>query len=234
LNGIFITATDTEAGKTIVTGMLANYLLQKKLNVVTQKWIQTGSNDSAGDIDTHLKLMKKTKSNFKNYLPLMTPYSFKLPASPHLAAKKENKNINSNKIKQSFKKLSDNFDFVLVEGIGGALVPVNTKSLVIDIAKDLSLDVILVAQNKLGAINHTLLTVEALKKRNFNILGIIFNNIARIRNPSILQDNPNIIKSLSKQNVLGTIPWSNNKSLLQKAFNPIGRKIYAQLKRKYQ
>ncbi len=223
MKGIFVTGTDTGVGKSIVTGLLAKYLRQKGYRVVTQKWVQTGSCFSA-DINLHLKIMGVSKGAIKGHLDSVCPYVFKLPASPHLAAKAENKKINIARIKQSFKSLSSKFDTVIVEGIGGALVPVNEKRLVIDIAKELSLPVLVVAQNKIGAINHILMTIEVLKQRKMKILGIIFNNCPG-QNKLVLQDNPEIIRKITKQKILGVLPWNKKLDLLYKKFLPIAAKI---------
>lgn len=232
MKAVLITATDTSAGKTVVCGLLARYLLNKDYRVVTQKWIQTGTTDPPTDIAAHLELMGKTNADIKNYLTDMTPYTFKLPASPHLAAALEKRKINAEKIKNSFQRLSCNFDFVIVEGTGGALVPFNKKSLVIDIAKELNLPAIIVVKNKLGAINHTLLTIEAIKSRGMKILGIIFNNQFEEKNKAILVDNPKIIRKLSGEKTLGTLPWQNNPNLLHRAFVPIGNELFDQITRK--
>jgi dethiobiotin synthetase len=225
MKAVFITGTDTEVGKTIVCGLLGRYLLEKGCNAVTQKWIQTGSDDYPIDIAAHLKIMGLKKSDYQNYLADIAPYVFKLPASPHLAAAVEKKKISAVKIRNSFKGLTKQFDFVIAEGIGGALVPFNKKRLVIDIADELDLPVIIVAQNKLGAINHTLLTIEAIKARGMNILGIIFNGQKQKADKIILDDNPQIIKSLSKEKILGYLPWQKNVDLLYNAFKPIGEKV---------
>ena len=113
---------------------------------------------------------------------------------------------------------------MIVEGIGGALVPVNEKRLVIDIAKDLSMPVLVVAQNKLGAINHILMTIEVLKHRKMKILGILFNN-CHGQNKLILRDNPDIVKKITGQNILGVLPWNKRFDLLYKKFLPIAKKI---------
>lgn len=223
MKGIFVTGTDTGVGKSIVTGFLAKYLREKGYKVITQKWVQTGSRFSA-DINLHLKIMGVSKSVIKEYLDCICPYIFKLSASPHLAAKAENKKIEIARIKQSFKILSSKFDFVIVEGIGGALVPVNDKRLVIDIANELGLPVLVVAQNKLGAINHTLMTIEVLKQRKMKILGIVFNNCPG-QNKSVLQDNPEIIRKMTKQNILGVLPWNRRLDLLYRKFLPLAAKI---------
>lgn len=225
MKGIFVTGTDTGVGKSIVTGFLAKYLREKGCKVVTQKWVQTGSRFSA-DINLHLKIMGVSKSLIKEHLDCVCPYIFKLPASPHLAAKAEHKKIKIAKIKKSFKLLSSKFDFVIVEGIGGALVPLNEKHLVIDIAKELGLPVLVVAQNKLGAINHILMTIEVLSKRKMKILGVLFNN-CQGQDKLILKDNPDIIRKITGQNILGVLPWNKRFSLLYKRFLPIAGKIIA-------
>ncbi len=223
MKGIFVTGTDTGAGKSIITGLLAKYLREKGYKVVTQKWVQTGSRFSA-DVNLHLKIMGVSRGAIKDDLACICPYVFKLPASPHLAAKAENKKINIARIKQSFKRLSSKFDFVIVEGIGGALVPVNEKRLVIDIAKELGLPVLVVAQNKIGAINHILMTIEVLKQRKMKILGIVFNNCPS-QNRLVLQNNPEIIRKITKQKILGVLPWNKRRDLLYKKFLPIAAKI---------
>lgn len=225
MNIIFVAGTDTGVGKTIVTGLLSRYLLEKGYRVVTQKWIQTGCKGYSGDIDIHLNFMRKKKEEFGNYFSSMMPYTFKFASSPHLAASLEKKRISILKIKESLKTLCEHFDFVIVEGMGGLLVPLNAKELLIDVVGELNLPVLLVAGNRLGVINHTLLSIEALKIRDIKILGIIFNNILKDEKSIILKDNPKIVNNLTGVTVLGILPWINNPYQLQKRFIPIGSKI---------
>lgn len=224
MRGIFITGTDTGVGKSIVTGLLAKYLRGKGYKVITQKWVQTGSCVCA-DINLHLKIMGVAKGVIREHLDRVCPYVFKLPASPHLAAISEKRKINVARIKESFKSLVSKFDFVIVEGVGGALVPVNQKTLLIDIARHLKLPVLVVAQNKLGAINHILMTIEVLKHRKMKILGIVFNNCPD-QDKLVLKDNPDIVKKITGQNILGVLPWNKNFDLLYKKFLPLARKIH--------
>src|SRR3989338_6203609 len=86
VNVIFVAGTDTGTGKTVITGLLACYLLKKGFKVVTQKWIQTGNRSFSRDIGMHLKLMGKRKKDFSGYFSSMMPYIFRYPSSPHLAA----------------------------------------------------------------------------------------------------------------------------------------------------
>lgn len=221
---IFIAGTDTGVGKTVVTGLLSCFLLREGYRVVTQKWVQTGHSNFCSDIDIHLSFMGKGKKDFQSYLPFMAPYVFRFVSSPHLAASLEKKRVDLVKIKESLTTLND-FDFVVVEGIGGLLVPLNAESLLIDVIEELSLPVLIVAGNKLGVINHTLLSIEALKSRGIEILGIVFNNISKKENRIILKDNPKIVKKFAQEAVLGILPYSRNPFQLKKRFYPIGKKI---------
>lgn len=225
MKAIFVTGTDTGVGKSVVTGCLFRYLTQKGYNVITQKWVQTGSDSLlSSDIGMHFKISRRALNQVKEYLPLILPNLFKTPASPHLASRLENKKIDSEKIKKSFRSLSKMFDFVIVEGAGGALVPINKDKLLIDIVKELKLPVLIVAGNKLGAINHTLLTIESLNARKIKILGLVFNNLWK-QNSLILKDNPRIVKALTGCNILGSLAQGPNYEKIFKNFIPIGNKI---------
>ena len=229
MKAMFITGTDTGVGKTIVTGCLTRYLSEKGHNVITQKWIQTGCNAfSHSDIATHLKIMGRKAAAIKKELPYVLPHMFKHASSPHLASKIEGRRISAGKIVKSFNFLSRHFDFGIVEGVGGAMVPFTDKRLVIDIVKELNVPVIIVAGNKLGAINHTLLTIEALRARKVKILGLVFNNMGK-GDKLILEDNPRIIKALSGQIIFGTLPWEPSYKKLYKRFTPIGERIFKRL-----
>lgn len=229
MRGVFVIGTDTGVGKTIVTGLLAKFLDDKGYKVITQKWVETGSVGFSKDVSLHLKLIGKKKQELKNYLADISPYTFKFPSSPHLASSLERRKISVERIKKSFKSLEKAFDFVVVEGVGGALVPLTKRKLVIDVAKELNLPVLVVVGNKLGAINHTLLTVEALKARKMKIAGIVFNNLRGKGSNIILKDNPKIVESVSGVKVLGSLPWVKDTDRLYKNFRKIGKKILSNL-----
>ena len=178
---IFVAGTDTSVGKTFITKLLERRLSGQGYKVATQKWVETGVKKSAA------------------------VYSFKLAASPHLAARAEGKAVKIKKIRASLKRLSKKFDIVIVEGTGGLLVPLTEKKLFIDVVKELRLPVLLVAANRVGAINHTLLSLEALRARKMNVLGVVFNNIPGRGNRLVLKDNPEIVKKF-----IGKVPiWIN-------------------------
>ncbi len=225
MKAIFVTGTDTGVGKTVVTGCLARFLKEKGYAVITQKWIETGCEEEfSRDVMEHLKIMGSNIGSISGYLRHVSPYVFTTASSPHLASSIEKRKINADKIIKSFKLLSGYFDFVIVEGVGGALVPLDKKRLVIDIARHLDLPVLVVAQNKLGAINHTLLTIEALQSRRLKVMGIVFNN-SKGEKKEILRDNPRIIKSHVKQQIFGILPWVAGQKKLYRRFIPIGEAI---------
>jgi len=197
-----ILGTSTNCGKTYVTGLLAKFFYEQGIKVITQKWVQTGAKSFSPDVKKHLKIAGIPFSEIKKYKDLVNPYCFKFPASPHLAAKMENKKINPSKIIKAYQKLAAEFDLVLVEGAGGVLVPLTENVLLIDLVKKLNLPVLLVIDNKLGAINETLLSIEALQKRKINILGLVFNQRKKNVPQQILGDN---IKTISQ--LYSNIPW---------------------------
>ena len=228
---IFITGTDTGVGKTMVSGMLARALLEEGQNVITQKWIQTGSDTFSDDIDTHLELMKRKREDIEGCMQDVAPYVLSFPSSPHLAAEIEKTSIDAEKIKNSFLRLKSKFDFVVVEGSGGLKVPISDKTLMVDIVDDLKIPTIIVAENKLGAINQTLLTVDALKERNMPILGIIFNRLSEgMWDEIVLKDNKSIVERISQVQVLGELGFSRNFDFLYEGFRRIAVRILEKVK----
>ena len=225
---IFIAGTDTGVGKTIVTGLTGKFFLDSGYKTITQKWVQTGKQP---DIDEHIKIMGLNRKNLIKYAPLMCPYHFKFPSSPHLASSLEKKTIKKEKIKQDFFTLENFFNIVIVEATGGVLVPLSRSLFIIDIVKELSIPVVLIAGNKLGTINHTLLSIEALKKRKIKILGIIFNNFENNCPDKILENNPIIIRGITGESILGVLPYTKNMDLLYQKFVHIGENLIHRIKK---
>ncbi len=226
---VFVIGTDTGVGKTIITGLLGRFLLNQGINVIVQKWIQTGSINYPSDLDTSLSLMAVKRKDIGNNIKKLNSYNLKLPASPHLAAQAEKRKLRPDKIINDFKLIEKKYDFTIAETAGGALVPLNQSTLIIDIAKKLKLPVLIVAANKLGAINHTFLTVEAVRRRKMEISGVIFNNLTKGGNKLIKEDNIKIIKKLTGAKVLGSLSYSKDGKNLYNNFLPIGKKFLSGL-----
>lgn len=195
---IFISGIDTDCGKTVATGLLAKYLHAKEKKVITQKLVQTGCIDVSEDILAHRKIMNiKLLEEDKNHLTC--PYIFKLPSSPHLAARIENIEIDFNIITNSTKKLLEKFDIVLLEGAGGLLVPLNHNFTTFDYIKKNYYPIILVSSSKLGSINHTLLSLELIKNKGLDLIGLIYNEFPD-KNPIITEDSKLYLKNYLRSN----------------------------------
>lgn len=193
----FITGIDTDAGKSVATGMLAKYLRSKGVNVITQKLIQTGCVGVSEDIITHRKLMgielQHVDVDFTT-----CPQVFTYPCSPHLAAEIDSREIDFDAIKASTQKLESMYEKVLLEGAGGLMVPITRSYYTIDYIADNQLPVILVTSSKLGSINHTLLSLEALFARNIEVAGIIYNKYPA-GSPQITADSIRVVEDFISQ-----------------------------------
>ncbi|PID72146.1 MAG: dethiobiotin synthase [Desulfobulbus propionicus] len=183
---IAITGVDTDVGKSIVTGLLAHYLKGQGKEVTTLKLVQTGCTEHAEDILLHRKLMGEPLSAFDKK-GTTCPYLFPFPASPHLAAKMVKKSITTQVLDEATTALQQAYQFLLVEGAGGLMVPLNDQSLLIDYFKEKGYPVVLVTSSRLGSINHTRLSLEALKHRNMKVLGLVYN-LHNPGDPPIVQD----------------------------------------------
>jgi dethiobiotin synthetase len=142
---------------------------------------------------------------------LYAEYQFNLPASPHLAAEKENKEIDKQIILTKIQELKSKYDYLLIEGAGGLLVPITRSYTIADLMKEIGEPVIVVARAALGTINHTSLTIEALKARDIQIKGIILN---QYKDSEIEKDNKRIIAETYDVKILATIPQSDNLNTL--------------------
>ncbi len=170
---LFITGTDTGVGKTYATGLLGRVLLQEGFRVITQKPIQTGA-QKPEDLMLHRKLMNLPADD-EELLSLTNPYLFSYPAAPETAARLEGKKVSLLHLKKTLESLNKRYDFVLVEGAGGLDVPLNEKETFLDLFSYFLAPVVVVSSARLGTINHTVLTVEALKRRGLYVYGLIYN-----------------------------------------------------------
>jgi dethiobiotin synthetase len=186
----FITGIDTDAGKTIITGAMGRYLHEKGVKVITQKLAQTGCVGISEDIQSHRALMKIDLLS-EDYEALTCPYVFEFPSSPHLAAKREGQSINPELLNAATAELKNRFDCVLVEGVGGLMVPLNEELNLVDYLKACDYPIILVTSGKIGSINHTLLTLEVCANKGLKVVGLVFNHFAST-NDTITADTLNL------------------------------------------
>ncbi|AVM53458.1 dethiobiotin synthase [Bacteroides zoogleoformans] len=190
----FISGIDTDAGKSYCTAWYACQLNGGDRRVITQKFIQTGNTGHSEDIDLHRRIMGT------GYLPedhegLTMPEIFSYPCSPHLAARIDKRAIDFDKIERATKELARRYDVVLVEGAGGLMVPLTEDFLTIDYVAEKKYPLIFVTSGKLGSINHTLLSLEAVKNRGITLHAVLYNLYPTVEDKTIQDDTMRYIRN---------------------------------------
>jgi dethiobiotin synthase len=181
----FITGTDTNVGKTVVSAMLC-----AALDAIYWKPVQTGTEDGS-DRSTVMRLAQLARDR-----TLPETYRFVPPVSPHLAARRAGVKIDLRKIALPEIGAREN---LIVEGAGGALVPINEKELMTDLMAHLKFPVLLVTRTALGTINHTLLSLQALRAAKLNVRGVIMVGKRDV-------ENHKAIEYYGKTSVIGILP----------------------------
>ncbi len=167
MNLLFVTATNTNVGKTYTTLKLIESFSKQGILVGVCKPIETGVITDPLDAKELLRAVQKYNPKFKTLKPKeITAYTFPLPAAPFCADVKQT--INIEVIKNKINQLQKLCDLLIIEGAGGLMVPITKKYMMIDLAKELNLKTLLVTPSKLGCINDTLLSIEALKAKNIS------------------------------------------------------------------
>lgn len=194
--GYFVTGTDTGIGKTYVSTLLFKGV--SKIGGTYYKPVQSGAFEMFGKL-TSPDVEFVCDFNKIPYDSEMTTYLLKSEVSPHLAAEIDGVEIDPNKIINDWEELKEKYSTVIVEGAGGLYVPIiRSKFYMYDLMKLLNIPAIVVASNKVGSINHTMMTINSLKSMGIKIQGIIFNRIEKHYDcTGYEQDNINIIKEMS-------------------------------------
>lgn len=198
LKGIFVVGTDTGVGKTVVAAGIAGALYRKGIHVGVMKPISSGTREDARF------LMKSIDS--KDPIDLVNPVHLRLPLAPYVAAKLLKQRIDVKKILRAFRTLSRKYPFLIVEGAGGLLVPIQKKVLVADLVKAFHFPVLIVARATLGTLNHTFLTVEALRRRRIPIVGILLNGLEEKHRDLAVRTNPALLREFTGLPILGILP----------------------------
>ncbi len=211
MNGYFITGTDTEIGKTIVTALLTLGFRQNGVNCCPIKPIASGGQIYEGTLVSEDALVYRDIVGLNVPLNVLNPLCLQKAASPHLAAQLEGVSIQPEEMLLSIESFAKQYEMVLVEGVGGWRAPITESFWVSDLAKQLGLPVIVVSANRLGAINHTLMTLECIRQSGQTLAGVIMNTPQPIEDPDIAEDNIRTIEKLGQVNILGNIPYLDEK-----------------------
>ena len=172
---LFVTATDTDIGKTYVCAGLAYALKKSGIDVGIMKPFACGVKQKIGFSSNDLTILTNA-AMVDDAEDIINPFFFPIPASPYTAAKNLGVKIDVEHVMECFRKLDEIHDIMLVEGIGGIMTPILKDYAIIDLIKDLMANTIIVTSSKIGTVNHTVLTYNMCKNMNIPIKGLIINN----------------------------------------------------------
>lgn len=193
-NQIYLVAgIDTGIGKTIVTGLLARALLARGLRATTVKMVQTGNDGFSEDVELHRRLMGIGPTP-EDQEGLSAPQIFRFPSSPKLAAELENRCVDLDAIARAVDEVAARYDATFVEAAGGLHVPLTEEMLTIDFVAQRKWPVLLVTCGRLGSLNHTLASLEALHAREIPVAGVLYNYYPNVE-PAIDRDTPEMTRA---------------------------------------
>ncbi len=216
MNGFFVVGTDTEVGKTLVSGALIQKLRKQGKQAIGFKPVVAGTYQSAhGDVlNEDLETLRIASQLAPGQLDLC-PYVLDIPAAPHLAAANTSTTLELSTIIEALKKVQKHAECLVVEGAGGFLIPLNEHEDLGHLAQQINLPILLVIGMKLGCINHALLTQEAIKARGLKIAGWIANTLSD--EMPLLKENVDTLRTRIDAPFLGLIPTLSKE--LQKLHN---------------
>ncbi len=210
IRGLFITGTDTGVGKTVVAAGLLRRLRAEGLDAAPMKPVQTGGTPGpagprAPDLDYCLRAAGLHPD--ADEYARMCPYVYDPACSPHLAGRLAGTSPQVERIVEAAEALAAAHDVLIVEGAGGAIVPINERETMLDVMRALHLPVLLVARGGLGTINHTLLSVRAVRSAGLTLLGVVINDASPTAADFIRRDNPRAIEQFGEVSILGDVPF---------------------------
>jgi dethiobiotin synthetase len=216
--GLFITGTDTGVGKTVVTAAILSWLRQQGQTVGVMKPIETGVDSECSSAANSDALFLMECGHLEDDLAEVCPIRLKPAASPYQAGLIENRILQTETILSTYRTLSEKYDWLLVEGVGGVKVPITREYSVVDLIRDLGLPAVVVARYQLGTLNHTLMTVDTLKQNGIPVRGVVFNQTEPEALSTVEQDQPRLIAEFSGVKIPGQFPYIKN--LSTQSFSP--------------
>ena len=209
MKAYFITATDTDAGKTFVTTQLLKNWSKYGYKTLGFKPVASGCQPTGEGLQNNDALKIMAAASVSLSYKIVNPYAFEPAIAPHIAAQKAGVTINIQTIANSILHYQEQADYLLVEGVGGWLVPLNERETIADLAALLNFPVILVVNLRLGCINQALLTAQAIERTGMKIAGWIANNaVPEEENPMTHQaENIHSLKERLNAPLLGVLPY---------------------------
>lgn len=210
--GFFITGTDTEVGKTVVTVALMEWLKRQGKSVIGMKPVAAGCEWQGGRWVNDDALQLQQHSSIELPYETINPYPFKKPVSPHLAAEAEGGLISIARLQRESQLLEKQADCLLIEGAGGWEVPLNRHERIADLAKAINYPVILVVGLRLGCINHALLSIAAIEQSGLECVGWIANQVEA--DMACLEENRATLQESIKPPMLAFVPFGKQENAL--------------------
>ena len=206
MKAIFVLGTDTEVGKTSISSGLIKLMVGDGIKVGVMKPFASGKQIHSKKYRSQDTKILANSADIQDNDEILNPYFYEIPSAPFLAVlASKGKEPDLKYVKKIFLEMIKKYDFVLVEGIGGLMVPLNSYQYVSDLIKILKIPVILITNNKIGTINHTLLTINICRNLNIPIYGLIINRTKKI-DKRIDKNLGKVIKSLTNIKIIGEIP----------------------------
>jgi dethiobiotin synthetase len=206
--GIFITATDTGVGKTLVTSALVMCLVQRGIDVGVMKPIETGVSRLRNAQSDGARLRSAARSH--DPMAEVCPYVFRLPVAPLSAARAEGVTVRVATIRRAFGTLRQKHDLVVVEGAGGVYVPITSSLNALNVIYQMKLPTIVIGRAGLGGINHALLTIHALRLQKIPIIALVLNRHRPVQTKTARaqeQSTVHLLRRLAGVPVLGPLPY---------------------------
>jgi dethiobiotin synthetase len=204
--GLFITGTDTGIGKTLVAGAIAHWFRAQNDRVAVCKPIATGCQHRREGLVSEDAEFLAHHADAQFPLSTICPQRFAEPLAPAIAAERAHQPIEWNAINSAIQEMSAASDVLIVEGVGGVMVPIDRKTLLLDMIAWLALPAIVVARPGLGTINHTLLTIKALRDAKIPIAGVVINRYPPETPQPAEETNPRAIEKWGHVPILCVIP----------------------------
>ncbi len=201
--GIFVLGTDTNVGKTTISMAISAAIRARGIDIGVCKPMMSGM--KRADCTSDASLLKEMSGD-TNTLEAINPFQFDERVTPYIAAKRQNKIITLAEVKAAWLKIADTHEFYLVEGAGGLMAPMGAGYHVGHIAQVIGLPVVIVARPSLGTVNHTLLTIEAVRSLGLSIAGVIINGVRSGELTIPEQTNPQLIEEFSGVPIIGQFP----------------------------
>jgi dethiobiotin synthetase len=204
--GLFITGTDTDVGKTIVAAAIGRWFHQRELRVGVCKPVATGCvRRREGLVSEDAEFLAHC-ADARFPLDVICPQRYLEPLAPAIAAERAKQPVDWASIERSLTMIARSSDVMIVEGVGGIRVPIDSKTTVLDIARWINLPAVVVARPGLGTINHTILTVDALRNAGVSVAGVVINRYPAESASVAEETNGRAIERWGKVPILCTVP----------------------------